>query len=172
MFLTVDDQANQDVTLDRREPTYERIAEILGDIPNLVTLPNTQLTGEIVAWVGDDFQGRERLSEVHRNIVGSVGLWTLGAGRQPYAGPVVLTGISRDPLEGWLPVALAEVTAAMTRVLFDDIRSVTQFYDTPPGLPQEVAAQMIEYAAAIVQGAYEPMQVVTLGLDALTLPKE
>ncbi|QLQ37961.1 hypothetical protein [Micromonospora robiginosa] len=75
-------------------PTSALIKEAIGDWWDMVHLPSG-----LMGWVDGDGHPKG----LERNVAGSILLMALGAGRMPYAGPVVVTG--------WHPVReISELT--------------------------------------------------------------
>lgn len=160
MYLVIGDNP-ESITLVRSEPTYADLVKVLGDVPTRMILPGTP-TGDYVAWVGDDFQARERLGEVQRNVAGSVFLWISGAAdNQPYAGSVVLTGFTDDPFEGIVPASMDELAAVQAEVMVTDIRDLEGDGEAPAGMPEVVAEAIRAMIEQVPDMGYPPITITS-----------
>jgi hypothetical protein len=134
------------LTPDPRTPTYPVITDVLDDVPHFVELPDTATLpgGEVAAWVGADHIGRELRNEITRQRIGTVLLWAFGANREPYAGPIVITGIHRDPFDGIQPTTMPSASAYALATVLDDVTAVLNG-DTPqPDLDERYVLQFAE----------------------------
>jgi hypothetical protein len=139
---------NEEGTYEEREgsPTVDELIELVGGgVPDMV--PTAQ--SGLVYWVNDDFQAREIAGTMKRNIIGSVVALGSGAPPQPLAGPVVFTGIERDPMEGYGPAELEPGDAEVLREVTNDVRFTVLGEGEPVHadlLTEEVKAQMRDAA--------------------------
>lgn len=143
-------------------PDYPGISSFLGDIPTCVPLTETKEmpSGLIVAWVGGNYIAAEQAGEIDRDIPGSVMLWNLGAPRQPYAGPIILTGLAENAWDGKYPVSMtSEGLYAASIVLVDIIGVLAGDGSHHPDLPDAVQTQFKADAELCREMDYESMQI-------------
>lgn len=154
MFIVVD-KDTMETYLD--EPTYGQIVGILQDAPVVVQLPDTKdmVGGEIIALVSDDMTGREHRGEIHRQVEGSTLLWSFGAERKPYAGPIVLTGVHTSIISGLEPISLSTASAFALHAVLEDIHAVLHGGEAHPSLPDHFRAQFRDDAAKIADMPHE-----------------
>lgn len=161
MFTIIPDQGAP-LDLETSPPTYEKLVDILNDLPVHIGLPDTKdgPGGPIVAWVGDDYVAAESRGEVARNIKATVLMWALGAPRQPYAGNVAFTGVRENPYEGRLPVSLTnEAQILLTTLIFDIDRVLAG--DPHPQTPDELRIQFQSDAVIAAEMQYESLSIWT-----------
>lgn len=145
-----------------KRPTYPDITGYLDDRPVAIILPDTKdLPGGLVtAWVGADFVGREHSGEISREVNGSVLMWTLGANKQPYAGPIVLTAVHESAMNGVEPTPLPVETVFTLNVLMTDIKAVLDGEGEPdPQLPDVWRNNFRVYADQIRYMPYEGLAI-------------
>jgi hypothetical protein len=161
LFTIIPDQGAP-LDLETNTPTYERLVDVLNDLPVHIGLPDTTEApgGPIVAWVGDDYVAAEGRGEVARNIKATILMWALGAPRQPYAGNVAFTGIRENAFEGRLPVSLTnEAQILLTTLIFDIDRVLAG--DPNPETPDDLRIQFQSDAVIATEMQYESMSMWT-----------
>lgn len=144
------------------DPTYPAIVDVLGDLPICVPLPDSAElpSGLIVAWVGDNYIQRENAGEIDRDVAASVMMWNLGAPKQPYAGVIVLTGITENPWDGKMPAPMTtEGLVAIQMIMIDVNAVITGEGDAHPSLPDGLRTQFTADAQQIREMDYESMQI-------------
>lgn len=101
MFLSYD---NDDaLRVHEQRPTHALIETLTGPTPPArIAMPRVQ---GMIGWTNDTTQPAP--GTLHRNPVGSCVLASLGAAKNPYAGPIVITGFRYD--EAGEPLDLTEI---------------------------------------------------------------
>lgn len=164
MFKVIpDNQLHEPDELHTRHPTYPQLAHILDDLPIRIALPDTHDANfqRVVAWVGDDYIARETRHEIRRNIPATVLLWALGAPRQPYAGPVALTGIHETILNGYEPISLDNGGLTLIETLTYDIGAILNNREPHLTCPETLRTQILTDAAMATEMQYESMAIWT-----------
>jgi hypothetical protein len=102
-----------------------------------------------------------------RNVVGTCVLASFGAGVQPYAGPIVLTGWDPSPDGDDAEIeSLTEMQVDAIRVVHADVRRVLGLDPGSPAAPARWQAAMRE-VADVARTAPTPGPVLLTGEDAL-----
>lgn len=147
----------------RREdgtPTLDQIDAIVG--PSGWARVHVHPDRRMAGWVADC----GLIDGSPRNIVGSCVLATLGAGHQPYAGPVVITGYDHDsdwggpePLQSWQVETLDEIVTAVQAALGDDHATATP----PLGADRSWIYAIREHAEWVRTSQTPKIRIVTDG---------
>lgn len=161
MFFVID----QDGGLNRhdREPTYDLVRAEVG--PEGINRVRLDPGYGMIAYANDC--GLVLPDRYRRNVVGSGLLVAMGAGQQPYGGPLVVTGW--NPRDEWFDAcALDEVQAAMVRELHDNVRAALAggdvlSRDCTCGCGSNWAAEMRAFAEAVRWGQAPGITVLSDG---------
>ncbi len=142
-------------------PAGDNLWHLLGGVPEMI---RTQVPG-LVFWVNDDFQRLEAEGKVTRNPIASVLAVGVGVSEAAFAGPVVMTGLARDPLEGYSPDELDDLLELAALTMVADIRAaVLGEGDTRHIPPRTVEAMRrgAEYARTV---PYRGATAYTMSID-------
>lgn len=139
-------------------PTLDRIDAIVG--PSGWARVHVHPDRRMAGWVGDCIL----IDGSPRNLVGSCVLAALGASRQPYAGPVVVTGYDHssdwggpEPLLSLQVKALKEIVTAVQAALGDHHETATP----PPGADRSWIDAIREYADLVRTSETPKIRIIT-----------
>lgn len=155
MFLSYDNDGV--LRVHDRRPTRELAEELTGEM-GLNRIPLAR-GNRMIGWAND--VGLLMPERFHRNPVASCVLASLGAAKQPYAGPVVITGFLYDEWGELLD--LTEIQRSEIENLDQAVRhtlasvpipaEVESYLDLHPGWADSMRA----YADQVVSGAVPPV---------------
>jgi hypothetical protein len=160
---------NTDNSVDQRdgEPSIDDLVAALSPtVPDAITIPEIAVgrrswsNGKAV-WVNEEFIRLANGGHFERNVLGTMLALALGANPAPLAGPVVLTGLVLDPIEGYTPKALAsDDVLVATELLTNSQRVLAGDPETLNQLPRQILHLMRE-AQAVAQRPFAKVSVTS-----------
>lgn len=145
-------------------PTYDELTALVGG--GLVEMVRAQpvVDGPHVFWMNEDAFMLEAAGTLSRNVIGTVLAITLGASIQPYPGPLVLTGVELDPMEGYSPADLPVMLSVVLPDIYGGMARILAGEDVE-GVPATIIAGYREAAEFARTSGVPETVVMSLGQD-------
>jgi hypothetical protein len=124
--------ATGDFELREGAPSSDDLMRLVGDgSPQMLDT----FDDEIVLWVNDDYRALNRRGEIERNVLGSLVCVMIRPNTGPVAGPMILTGIDRSPVDGW---SAKDLDVPMSEALMSSLQDMASvvFGNVEPAMPE------------------------------------
>lgn len=146
-------------------PTHDQLVEAVGGgFVELVQTNPVEGTPRFGIWMNEDAFALERDGKLTRNVVGGVIAMSVGAGMQPYPGPLVFTGLDYDTQGGLVAAEMPFGAVLALPVAFDEISRTIAGEDVA-GMPPRLTSAFREAAEYSRSAGPEPTRIYSWGDD-------
>lgn len=144
-------------------PTPDDLIRLVGD--GLPELHETTTRG-LVFWTNENFMAQEDAGRLRRNVVGSIVAIGTGGNTQPYSGPLIFTGLSFTPLDGYGPADLGSGLEMALLEMTKDVRAVVENDGPADHIPDHVQVAFRESAKRLRE-PYPDVRLAFIGPEDL-----